>query len=249
MDFYWVADMASVSPQRSLVFELINLGASLFICERNGPPNIDEKLAYNEKTLHAHRIVVNIHREMLQIGRNLLKSATCEELVSSINKIRSDSFAHLLQDHVRLASKTLHFSIYLKTALSSQPYNFSDMYSISKALLDDLDNCPTSFHGLYEQSKTLHDIATLSTGLGLFAIWSNMYINALPQDLHDVLTQTEKQVASINIGVDNSGMYLNICQDSNSDSLEPPSYPPSSLQCDESRDTSLPSGIAEVPIS
>lgn len=110
-----------------------------------------------------------------------------------------------LQVSVRLASKILGYKADLKTAISSSSYDFSALYAISNWLLDILNTCSPTFDHLLEQSKALHSAVSLSTGLGLFALWSNMYIDESPKSLLESVKLTNEMASSLKVSSNVSG--------------------------------------------
>ncbi|KDR82591.1 hypothetical protein GALMADRAFT_206424 [Galerina marginata CBS 339.88] len=188
MDFYWNEGMPEtylhpdVNLPRLMVFEILDLSAAIFICKLQVPLIQDQKVAYKEKDRRVHGTVTALHTEIIKVACQVIRG-------SSIVK------PDLME--VKLASKILGFSNHLKVALSASSYDFSALYAISNWLLDSLENCPSSFAPVLEHSKALHDVASLSTGLGLFAIWSKLFLDELPRAQQEVMKHTERMASSL----------------------------------------------------
>jgi len=108
---------------------------------------------------------------------------------------------------MKLLSTILSFTTYLKGALSSSSYDFSVIYAISRWLIDTLDQSPSEFTHIFELAKALYDEASLSTGLGLFAVWTRFYLEAPPQTLREATQMTDRLAASLVSSTDYSGMF------------------------------------------
>ncbi|PPQ92825.1 hypothetical protein CVT25_004313 [Psilocybe cyanescens] len=191
MDFYWIEGIPfeksfgnDSNTSRSLAFEILSLSAVIFVSKHEAPVVVDDKLLQKEKNIQVHQTVVGLSVEMLNTAEYILRNASVPE---------SDLVS------VRLASKILGYKADLKTAISSSSYDFSALYAISNWLLDILNTCSPTFDHLLEQSKALHSAVSLSTGLGLFALWSNMYIDESPKSLLESVKLTNEMASSLKV--------------------------------------------------
>ncbi|KAF8967136.1 hypothetical protein BDZ97DRAFT_1903538 [Flammula alnicola] len=76
----------------------------------------DEKIPLKEKDRRVRKAVIDLHKAILEIGLDILKSS-------------SNSVSSLIS--TKLASRILNFTIYLKKALNSSSYDFSALHAIS----------------------------------------------------------------------------------------------------------------------
>jgi midasin len=98
-------------------------------------------------------------------------------------------------------------STYLKEALNSPPYDFSAIYAISHWLIDILDQCPSRSTHILELGKALHSEVSLSTGLGLFAVWSRFYAEEPPLTFREATQMTDRLAASLGHSTDSPGEF------------------------------------------
>ena len=108
---------------------------------------------------------------------------------------------------VKLASTLLNYSAYLKNALKTTSSDFSAFHAICNWFLKALENCMGPFVPLLDSAMTLHDAISLSTGLGLFPVWSALYADNLPQDLRKLMNQTNLLSSSLIESADAPGRF------------------------------------------
>ena len=115
--------------------------------------------------------------------------------------------ANSCQIYLKLLSTILLFTTYLKGALNSPSYDFSAIYAISRWLVDTLDQCPSEFTRIFELAKALQDEVSLSTGLGLFAVWTKFYLEEPSRTLREATQMTNRRAASLVSSTDYRGMF------------------------------------------
>jgi midasin len=71
----------------------------------------------------------------------------------------------------------LQYSRHLRAATKGSSFDYSTVRVISKWLTKTLENCSPHFVSLIGYAKTLEAVLSLSSGLGLFEIWSSFLGN------------------------------------------------------------------------
>ena len=95
----------------------------------------------------------------------------------------------------------------MKEALNSLSYDFSAIYAISRWLVDTLDQCPSEFAHILELAKALHNEVSLSTGLGLFAVWTKFYLEEPSRTVREATQMTNRLAASLVSSTHYPGMF------------------------------------------
>lgn len=78
---------------------------------------------------------------------------------------------------MKLASILLGFGRHLRRTAVATFFDFSALNAICRWINDAIKNCPPNFKMLSAQVKALGDTVSLSSGLGMVEIWSNLLIN------------------------------------------------------------------------
>ncbi|KAH9480590.1 Midasin [Psilocybe cubensis] len=187
MDFFWIEGTSFEKSfgthgetLRSLTFEILSLSAVLFISKRENLVEMDERIPQKEKNIQAHHSVLKLSQYMIDISEHIIKSASVMD--SGV-------------DSVKLASKILGYRTHLIAALNSSAYDFSALYAVSNWLLDNLSKSPPTFDLLLQESQTLHSIVSLSSGRGLFNLWSNMYIEEMSGTILQDVRRTDEMAS------------------------------------------------------
>ncbi|KAF8890020.1 P-loop containing nucleoside triphosphate hydrolase protein [Gymnopilus junonius] len=173
------SEMEDVS-RRSIVFEALNLSAALFICEHKWSLRHQEQFHLPEKNRKVYQTVFAIRGEMIRIARSILERLS----ITAVN-----------MEDLRLASQLLGLNDHLIGTLDTTSYDFSTLYAVSDWLRHALEKSSAIFSSLRDQSIALHALASLSTGLGLFAVWSKLYLND-PSPVHRMDTSRIESMAA-----------------------------------------------------
>jgi hypothetical protein len=96
-----------------------------------------------------------------------------------------------------LALSVLDCGLHLKKAICSASFDFSTVTAVSQWLVEALENCPSLFMGLHDRANLLRNLVSPSTGLGLSDIWSTLYIEKLPENVHENVKRTESLSRSL----------------------------------------------------
>lgn len=108
---------------------------------------------------------------------------------------------------MKLASSLLDYLAFLKKTLRSVSSDFSALYAISNWFLKALEKTPTPFIPLLREVKALHDVVSLSAGLGLFVLWTALYIDDTPSDIREMMFRTDLLSTSLIESADPYGNY------------------------------------------
>ncbi|KAJ3507966.1 hypothetical protein NLJ89_g6013 [Agrocybe chaxingu] len=175
----------------SMVVEVLNLSASIFLDQaENFALAPDHVPSAPERSLRVRQAVVAVLQEISQVSQQTLRQAPVCDLHS-----------------VKLASRILSFTVDLKRVLESPQHDFSTIYSISERLLAALADCPASFHDILEHARVLRRSVSLSTGLGIFEVWSKLYLDELPKPMIEAVESTERLMSSLS---DSSNVFRSV---------------------------------------
>jgi midasin len=104
-----------------------------------------------------------------------------------------------------LALSVLDCGLHLKKAIYSTSFDFSTVKAVSQWLVEALENCPSLFIGLHDRANLLRNLVSPSTGLGLSDLWSTLYIEQLPEKVHESVKRTESLSFSLKNSPTSSG--------------------------------------------
>ena len=185
-----------------LIFEILNLGAALYLLENSAIPEkvaVNRSLKYNSEL--AYTSAAAILDEIQTVGRKVLKMSDTRSSSNLVRYLVLPNFlSHLcsgLQAITTLALSVLDCGLHLKKAISSASFDFSTVKAVSQWLVEALENCPSLFIGLHDRAHLLRNLVSPSTGLGLAEIWSMLYIEKLSEDVHESVKRIESLSSSL----------------------------------------------------
>ncbi|PPQ81251.1 hypothetical protein CVT26_015129 [Gymnopilus dilepis] len=172
---------AEETDRRTAIYEVLRLSAGLFTSEHQLFPETETHQHLSEKNRQIYKTVVAIHEEIIRTARFILSSSS----------------STIQMEEVRLASQLLELGPQLRSALAHASYDFSTLYAISNWLRDLLEDSSSTFVCLVDHSHTLNALASLSSGLGLFVIWSRLYIEEPSPVQHDSIRRIDRMACSL----------------------------------------------------
>lgn len=217
MYFYWNDGTAAIDYfkgdaviSRTCLLETLNLASNLLLCKPNELLNLAQDTSFSKaRDQQTREAGIRLYHGTLQVASEVLSSpfVPCESSLVSFAEYINDSPLNRMKTSIKLASTLLNYSVYLQNALKSTSSDFSALHAICNWFLKTLGNCPGSFIPLLDNVKALHDAISLSTGLGLFVIWSTLYMDDLPQDLCKLINRTNLLSSSLIESADAPGRY------------------------------------------
>jgi hypothetical protein len=185
-------------PQ-SAVFEILNLSAALFI------QSAEIVEIYKQETLDDKKrvLIEAIQKLLLQVRAtgfrflDLLRVSTSALVRTTFLYALMNASLRNLQDSARLAHILLSNTSCLQTAIKSSSYDFSVLYGISSWLRQLLRESDQIFMDIIETVDVLYNALSPSNGVGLFKIWSHLFVEECSPTVLRMVTWTDQMASSL----------------------------------------------------
>ncbi|RDB14764.1 Midasin [Hypsizygus marmoreus] len=177
MDFYLNApscidknlEFNSPSTHHTLV-RALDLAVALFVDDEDRE-QIDSQgtslFQQDPKKTKTIEAIMSVLTAIHSVGRTILDALSAIEKVSRLGDLA-------------IASNLLNYSRYLHKALGAGSIDFSALQAICRWIAEAIENSSSSFDTVATQMRGLHDAVSLSSGLGMIEIWSNLFVERPP---------------------------------------------------------------------
>ena len=105
--------------------------------------------------------------------------------------------------------KVMGHGTHLRRTLENSPLDHSALLALARSILDALSVDSQHLAALQRHARTFNDLVSLTSGLGLFDVWSSLYAEDSSYLTRESLTRLDGFVTSLNNDVERASMSNN----------------------------------------
>lgn len=98
--------------------------------------------------------------------------------------------------------KVMGYGTHLRRTLENSPLDHSALFALARSILNTLGAGSVYLVALQRHAQTFNDLVSLTSGLGLFDVWSSLYAEDSSCFSKESLTRLDELATTLNYGVE-----------------------------------------------
>jgi hypothetical protein len=103
-------------------------------------------------------------------------------------------------------TKVMGYGTHLRRTLENSPLDHSVLLALARSTLDALSAESVYLVALQRHAQTFNGLVSLTSGLGLFDVWSSLYAEDLSYFANESLTRLDELATTLNNDVERASM-------------------------------------------